>query len=882
MKPISVAFQCFGPYMDRQSIDFTQLEKNGLFLICGETGAGKTTILDAICYALYCESSGGQRGDLEHMRCKLARKEDETSVEYVFESGGHLYKFSRSMKYKTKNLHKYHNCYIWNGDEWELLDTGLGQVNARAERIVGLTSSQFRQVIVLPQGKFEEFLVSDSKKKEEILATLFDVQQWSRITEEISRRVNKRADGLNREKLALDMILRSHGCENLEELSTKRLAAVQELSELTGQLETAEREHIQAQNVFQEQLRIAQGYEELEKRKTHYEMLQSREAEIQSQTQRMLLADRAEQIREFHDGLKAARREAQIAAEQEKAAADGLQRNIRNLDAAALQLQSHLAQEPQMREKRQRIALLENSRQVYARLQSLAEAEQRAQKADQLARRRLAEETEKLEQKDRALALAFQEQSRAKELYSEAQLRYRRSIGGILAATLEEGKPCPVCGSTHHPAPVPGGEGHVSEEELDKLNRCCSRWDRAVSDAIGERARAEKCVSEARELYTAAHQKVAEAAAACRSAQEQKVPDIDSADALERTLAAQKRLLAKWETEGSGLLETQTAAEAARQAGEMALRTARDRLEEAQKTLTAAQESWQEACVAALFGSEQEYLDARMEPKQVQRIRDALAAHHSALEHARDAYESQREAMKDKPVRNLTILQQREEEASRLWRQLSQRRILLDSQVSRMEADEKTVSDRTERYRKDMLRLEEDQVFARRLMGSQGVGLQRYVLGVMMNAITVQANRLLSRVYSGRYSLYRTDETSGRILKGGLELEVYDSHNNQRRSVRTLSGGEKFLVALSLAIGLSAVVQAQGEGIRLEAMFIDEGFGSLDREAIQDALEILQGIQRTAGVVGIISHVDTLRETIPARIEIRKTGNGSQCRVLCP
>ena len=149
----------------------------------------------------------------------------------------------------------------------------------------------------------------------------------------------------------------------------------------------------------------------------------------------------------------------------------------------------------------------------------------------------------------------------------------------------------------------------------------------------------------------------------------------------------------------------------------------------------------------------------------------------------------------------------------------------------------------------------------------------------MLTSVAAEANRLLAKVYSGRYQLYRTDEVAGSSRKSGLELEVYDSHTNARRSVTTLSGGEKFLVALSLAIGLSTVVQAQGSGIRLEAMFIDEGFGSLDRESIQDALDILHSIRHTAGVVGIISHVDALAETIPAQLQITKGRRGSSCRL---
>jgi exonuclease SbcC len=150
----------------------------------------------------------------------------------------------------------------------------------------------------------------------------------------------------------------------------------------------------------------------------------------------------------------------------------------------------------------------------------------------------------------------------------------------------------------------------------------------------------------------------------------------------------------------------------------------------------------------------------------------------------------------------------------------------------------------------------------------------------MLTSVTAEANRLLSGVYGGRYRLYRTDEISGRSRKGGLELEVQDNQTGQRRSVTTLSGGEKFLVALSLAIGLSTVVQAQGHGMQLEAMFVDEGFGSLDRESVADALEVLQGISRSSGIVGIISHVDQLAETIPSKIRITKGKDGSRCSVI--
>jgi len=290
--------------------------------------------------------------------------------------------------------------------------------------------------------------------------------------------------------------------------------------------------------------------------------------------------------------------------------------------------------------------------------------------------------------------------------------------------------------------------------------------------------------------------------------------------------------------------------------------------------------AWETALAASEFAGEADFLGAAMEPAQKQKRYQSLAAWQAERKSAEAALAEQRTRLDGKTRPDLAALKQSRDQAEKESKQLDQQCILDGKLLKDMCADQKKLTYRQEASRDALIALEADQVFARRLAGHHGVGLQRYVLGVMMNSITAQANRLLENVYGGRYRLYRTDETTGRTLKGGLELEVSDSHNSQRRSVRTLSGGEKFLVALSLAIGLSAVVQAQGEGIRLEAMFIDEGFGSLDREAIQDALDILQGIRGTAGVVGIISHVEALAETISARIEITKGRRGSSAKVL--
>ena len=880
MRPVSVRFKCFGPYMAEQFIDFEALEKSGLFLICGETGAGKTTILDAMCYALYCESSGGQRGGIENMRCKLAEKTDETEVEFIFDSNGERYKFSRAMKYKTKNLHEYHTCYVLKDGVWEVLDSKQKQVNARAEKLVGLTSSQFRQVIILPQGKFEEFLVSDSDKKEEILVTLFNVQQWSRISGEISRRVNARAAELDKEKSAIEHGLTRYGCADLEALEAKAVQLEKNLEDLIPQTEAASREEKEAREILQIQQQVAKAYEELAKRQQAYDSLLLREDSIRTQEASLALADRAEQLRELYESYRNARREYQRTHEAVQKNKKRVSDATAALDAAHGNLEAHLALEKTMAEKKSDLLRLENARPVYENLSALRSAETAAQQQAARLQDIFREKETALADRERELVAAFDAQEQAKTAHSQGQARYRRSIGGILAATLKTGERCPVCGSLEHPNPAKQSEDHITEAQLDKLSKAMTKADREVTTARKARTQAEQEKNEAQKALSEGEQALALASANCRSAEAQKIPGIETAQTLERTIASLNREVQTWENAGKTLLDAKTASEGSFRAAQLAMEEAEGAFLAANNTYTKQTALWEASCASGGFGSERDYLAACLDPREKQRRREQVAAFRSDLKVAEASLEEQKKLVDGKPLPNIPHLAKALTQAEEKKNNLNKQKILLDSHIKQLRADQKELTARQEKNREALIELEADQVFARRIAGSTGVGLQRYVLGVMMNSITAQANQLLKNVYGGRYRLYRTDESSGSARKSGLELEVFDSHNSQRRSVRTLSGGEKFLVALSLAIGLSAVVQAQGEGIRLEAMFIDEGFGSLDREAIHDALDILQGIRGSTGVVGIISHVDALAEAIPARIEIAKGKRGSKASIL--
>lgn len=218
-------------------------------------------------------------------------------------------------------------------------------------------------------------------------------------------------------------------------------------------------------------------------------------------------------------------------------------------------------------------------------------------------------------------------------------------------------------------------------------------------------------------------------------------------------------------------------------------------------------------------------------------------------------------------------------EAAKYCAALLEEKAKTESECERLNKLYLSLKKRLSAIEKSAAKAEEDMRFAKRLRGDNGIGLQRYVLGIMLTSVTNEANRLLENVHGGRYKLYRSLDASGSSRIKGLEFSVYDSMSAKKRSVTTLSGGEKFLTALSLSIGLSAVVRAQSGGIEMGAMFIDEGFGTLDSSSVADALTVLSAMNRSNAAVGIISHVDALKENISAGIEITKTSAGSTLKI---
>ncbi len=882
MRPVTLRFRGFGPYVDEQFVDFEALEKGGLFLICGDTGAGKTTILDAMCCALYGESSGGSRGSFEAMRCKTATREEPTALEFVFDHNGKRYVFTRELKFARKNLNDHHGCMIeQDGVRVPLVENPTkSAVNRMAEEIIGLTVSQFRQVIILPQGKFETLLTSDSVAKEAILTSIFDAEKWDAIAALLSNRIKERDAALKTESAALAAVWTRYGCDGAQALTVRAQNEKEQLCEKQTALEKAQTAYAAMQKTLEEMIAAEQPFGELESRMKHYEQLTAQASDFAKEEAALNLADSAEAMRTVFESYDAARRAAKSAAEavetalQTAAAADKAEQTAKA--AVAAHEETAAAAEDMSREA----VRLQEKQALYKELpvkrEAIGAAEEQAEYTAERLEKAVAAQTDA----DARLMALRENQAAAIAVCEQAEERYFRGIGGVLATTLQEGKPCPVCGSTTHPAPAVANEDSISEEEF-------KTYKERRSQAIAAFDTAQTAAAAAREAATAAamrHREATQAAelakAAWEQALQQKVAGIDTADQLEKRLRECRTAKETYEATASALREAFVKAAGETQRAKALLEQAQETAERAATELSASQNAWEETLAASVFADETAFASARLPFEEREKRKAALQSEKAALVHAKEEVALWQARVGDKPRPQVEAQKAQNEQAAAELETLRREVTLAQNALEALERDTADVQKRLKTYAVERQKADADLEFSRRISGSSGISLKRYVLGVMLTNITVQANHLLSQVYGGRYRLYRTDDIAGSGHKGGLELEVLDQYNNERRSVTTLSGGEKFLVALSLAIGLSAVVQAQGKGVRLEAMFVDEGFGSLSREAVGDAIEILQGVRESSGIVGIISHVDKLAETIPNRIEITKTSKGSRLKVI--
>lgn len=885
MKPISVRFKCFGPYMDEQLVDFEELTNSGIFLICGETGAGKTTILDAICYALFGKSSGGLRRGIEVMRCKAANTKDETFVEYIFENNGNRYKFHRELRFARKNLKESDGCEILQGDVFTpmLQNPTPTNVNKKAEEILGLTYDQFCQVVILPQGKFERLLVSNSEEKEKILTSLFHADKWNEIVLGVKARADEETKRLEKELADIKSQLSVYECTSVDGLKEKLVALDEEVASLASEVKAAERVKQQTAKAYEDSIKDNEIFTVLENYRKQLESLKLQEEDYDSRRKALSLFEAADTIREIQTVYTTARENADKAARDLESAKTTLCNAEKSAEDAKKKKELHEDGRALYEEDKSFLVRLEDARKVYAGIGEKKKAVEKATKAED--EKKTAANTAK-QVYETSLNLwenAKKENDDAVSNYMEVSKKYTENIAGNLASKLADGAPCPVCGSTHHPTPAMLAEdASVSENDVEEANQKIQTTSDALTTAKAAMDDAEAKKTNALEAFATAQGITVNAKAAYDASLTNTIEGIDDTETLQDEIEKVETRISTFEHEEQTVLDnirdTSSALSVAKQRNTDALANVsatRDKLE-------AESARWAAALKEKGFSDDASYKAALKDKEFLVSERSAIATYDADLKTALNAFEEQKKKTKGIEAPEVKTLQDAKKKAEDNWKKKNDAFAMTSQTAESMKKLYATLSVRWENYQIEKTIADSNADFAKKLNSSTGLSLQRYVLGIMLTSITFAANQLLKTVRGGRYQLYRSYESSGTARKAGLELDVLDASNGEKRSVTTLSGGEKFLLALSLAIGLSTVVQAQSGGTKLNAMFIDEGFGSLDSECINDAMSILQGIQRSHGLVGIISHVEKLSETIPTRLEVVASSNGNHIKAIIP
>ena len=779
MRPLSLEFQAFGPYAGKEHIDFAELTSKGLLLICGDTGSGKTMILDAMTLALYGKASGGLRNDFSALRCNRCKPEDDTYIEFVFEAGGSIYKFERRLTKKRVNLSESQQIYRMDEEgRFEPLQekTRKADLPVKAQELIGLDYDQFTQVIILPQGKFEQFLESDSGKKGEILTEIFGAGRWEAAAQNYFNSVKAECDELNALKERVSSILSSEDCEDLDALKEK-------IKDTENSLKELERD-------FQ--------------------------VEDYDTKKQGLLADKetAGKMEEAKNTLKSRQKDA-------KAADAAVSRCAAALETAENALKEHKSREADKEAWNREKVALETKRELYANADRIREDFDAAERAWQKAGKDAADADKALERAKKTETTALAAYEEANRQHKEVLDAFARGAAGRLAADLKEGEACPVCGSTQHPQPAKAGDDAVSSVQVDEKFRAVGEKHDAWEKARGKTQEARDAAAKAREGLTEHEKAKAAAEKALENSKAGMIEGISSLKALEKRIEKIGKDAAAYDRKMTELAETESKSR-------ISLAEAKTVQAKAAAEAAKAEEALEKTRRSLRKAGEEEPDTARIDA-QLREIENETAV-----------FQRRQGSMSDN-IRRLTDMYG---ELTEDWN----------------------------RFRSQIADAEDALAFARQLRGDTSIGLKRYVLGIMFDQVVYAANEMLAKVHGGRYSLVRTEDSMTGSRKKGLELAVMDSFSeaDELRPAGSLSGGEKFLVSLALSIGMSTI--ARTDGINIDAMFIDEGFGSLDENSIGDALEVLESIRGGAdSFVGIISHVQILRDSIPSKLIVHKS-----------
>lgn len=909
MRPLKLIVSAFGPYAGRMELDLERLGESGLYLITGDTGAGKTTIFDAITFALYGAASGGERKQ-DMFRSKYAAPETPTFVELTFRYARQQYTVRRVPDYERPA--KRGTGMVKQQQEAELhcpdgtVVTRTREVNAAIESIMGISRNQFTQIAMIAQGDFRKLLLADTGERIQIFRKLFRTERYSTLQEQLKVQTNELSRALERDRSGMlqaaellagtesdaEQLTRAAAmtAEELDELAESMIArdaalekefeqkiavfdaALSRIQQQLGKAEEFENSRKRLANA-QEQLRQAE--ETLAGKRARREQAQARRPEAEQALRRITLINSQKEQYKLLD----------LRWEQHEQLLEKRKNSLEQLHKCTEALDNLKKQRDEARKEQEKLAgsAAEKERLTAAR----SEQEQRLTQLRELEAggKALEQQRADLEKAQAEYRTAAARAQQSSEAYVRLNRAFLDAQAGILASSLAPDAPCPVCGSRTHPAPASLAQDAPGEEAVNRAK------------AVMERDTAAQAEKSRRAGQLSGQFESAHSAFAGRLAQ--LIPDAAEADwrvwvaeaaahsqaeldRLNGALAAQEQNIRRLE-QIQGILER---AERKIPDGEQAVRNHQTACTQLESDLRHTQEDMDKIRGELSYRSSAE---AEREIRSLEEFREQIG---SAAEQAEKDYQtalsvadnlrgtirelSDRLSGGEQPDAAKVRAAQEEERARR--KALSDQMMTVHT---RMEKN-RSAQEKIRRYGAGLAEGEERLKWMRALsdtangtlVGQEKIMLETYVQMMYFDRILARANTRLMVMSGGQYELERCRTAENNRSQSGLELEVIDHYNGSRRSVRTLSGGESFLASLALALGLSDEIQSAAGGVQLDTMFIDEGFGSLDEETLHQAVRALSGLAESNRLVGIISHVTELKEQIDRQIVVTKERSG--------
>lgn len=1015
MKPIQLTMTAFGPYKETEVVDFRDLQAHRLFVISGKTGAGKTTIFDGICFALYGQASGEDRTDTKALRSQFADDSVQTTVELLFDIHQRRYCVLRQIPYRKKGnksdtLGRCELYEIKEGQSVPVVDRQIvTEVNEKIEQLLGFTHAQFSQIMMLPQGEFRKFLTSDTANKEAIMRKIFKTEPYQKIVDRLKVKKEQAYTAYIQEKQLTDTILHQIPAKlparetllftelasehpNMQQVFTGLAQEQQYYETLASEQQVVYTnlysEHDRKQQELYTARTINEQFAKLQARQQALAQLETKTADMAHVQKQLEEAERAALLEDVEHQVQANSIELQkkeasyqqakallVVANEKLTATTATYKEQQAKEAERtavkeelLQLKNLLPTVASLTEQLQQIeSIQKNVQQIDEEIQRNKQRLERQQTSSTIQKKEIKDLEATLEDYehvvdqltiitdiakrvknyhaqndafqllDQHYTVAKQQSETSATAYTRLEEQWITNQAVLLAASLHEGEACPVCGSVDHPEKATSTEEqHVTKQQLDRAKLDLQAKEQHFHLKQAERTQLQQQIAAIRaELteqrvnvtndYEAQQQQWTKKVAMLRQNRtelKQKKEAFMEAEIACEEQQMQLKQLEQQRTDSNGDLETKRAlyeqaistvpqelreqAKLQRQIQmkeqlsvqlEIAWNTSQQQLQEArteQTKLESRQQmeheavlDWTEKCATSAkifedrlkeqgFNSQASYSQVKLSRSRRQEMQQHLQQHAQQLHTLKANIEELQQTIEGKQPIEVEVLeqqvQQMKSQYERVFEQFKQ------SEVWQQAAKE--LYEQLETSKSLVVTLEETYGKVTNLydvvrgQNRLKISFERYIQIEYLERIIQAANIRLRDLSNGQYELVRSDRQETRGKQSGLGIDVHDAYTGQTRDVKTLSGGEKFNASLCLALGMADVIQSFQGAVRMETMFIDEGFGALDEEAIQKAIDTLIALQQSGRMIGIISHIDEMKEAIPATLLVTKKKEG--------